>query len=203
MQPTKGLRSGVRAVAAVAQKGKGVAADASFLRKRTQGSSAFAVPIHPIDQVRFQRIDGFHSAFILPDTLGIVKADIGRPIYYPKPMKTRKNAGPGEEARKILADNLNALMERFPQYGSERLLGDAAKVGKGSIGNMRRPDLGVIPTLDNIAKVAKVFQLEAWQLLHRDMPKRAMTERELEMYEAIERAYKTLPPLDHPAAKKP
>jgi len=117
-------------------------------------------------------------------------------------MKTRKNPGPGEEARKILADNINALMEKHPQYGSERLLGEAAKVGKGSIGNMRNPELGVIPTLDNIAKVAAVFQLEPWQLLHRDMPKRAMTDRELEMYDAIERAYKALPPLDHPAKKQ-
>lgn len=115
-------------------------------------------------------------------------------------MKKRQNSEPGREARKVLAANLKRLMEENPQYGSERLLSKAAKVGAGSIGYMRAPDEGN-PTVDNIAKVAAVFGLEVWQIMHRDMPKRAMTAREMQMYDAIEHAYQSLPPLSGGAKK--
>lgn len=203
MDPAKGVGRGIGKLP-VAQGRERVAAHAGFLGERPQGAATnlvvAAVPIDPLDEVGFQRVDRLHHTNILPDTLGGVKSHIGRSIHYANPMKKRQNPAPGLETRTILADNLKKLMEENPQFGSERALGKAAKVGASSVGNMRHPTQGN-PTIDNIAKVAAVFGLQAWQLLHRDMPARAMTDREVMMYDAIERAYKALPPLD-PSAKK-
>lgn len=103
-------------------------------------------------------------------------------------MKKRANPEPGREARVVLSVNLKKLMSEHPQLGSQLRLGKQARVAGRSIGYMLQPAKGN-PTLDNIAKVAAVFRLEVWQLLHPDLALRAMGPKEIAMYEAIQRAY--------------
>lgn len=96
-------------------------------------------------------------------------------------------------------------MEKTPAYESHRKLGKKAKIGDGSVRYMLTPQEGN-PTIDNIAKVAEVFGLEPWQILHPDMPVRAMSQKETAMYEAIAKAYEDLPKPpanNHPKGRRP
>jgi hypothetical protein len=47
-------------------------------------------------------------------------------------------------------------------------------------------------TLDNISKVAAVFGLEAWQILHPDLPGRVLKPSEAALYEALRDALSKL-----------
>lgn len=103
-------------------------------------------------------------------------------------MKKRENSEPGTKARSTLAKNLRELMEQSPDLDSHAKLAKRAKVGSGSIGYMLDPD-GGNPTLHNIAKVAQVWKLEAWQLLHPELPTRVLSSKEAEFYDAIQKAF--------------
>lgn len=88
----------------------------------------------------------------------------------------------------ILSVNLRRLMDKHPDLSSQSKLGKRAKIAGRSVGYMLQPSTGN-PTIDNIAKVAAVFGLDVWQLMHPDIPARAMGPKEEAMYEAIRRSF--------------
>ena len=91
-------------------------------------------------------------------------------------MKKRQNPEPGRKARALLAANVAELMARHRDWaGSQRKLGERAKVAGRSIGYMLDPE-EANPSLDNVAKVAAAFGIPVWQLFHPDLPTAAEAE---------------------------
>lgn len=75
-------------------------------------------------------------------------------------------------ARKILADNLAALMSQSPEINSVVALERAtanrgSKVGKSTVQRVLACETTV--NLDYVESFAKVFHIQAWQLLHPTM----------------------------------
>lgn len=83
-------------------------------------------------------------------------------------MKKRQNTEPGKKAMAVVSRNVRFLLEKTPGADTERTAARQAKMGKGSMGNLKKPDHN--STVDNLAKVAEMFNLRVWQLLHPDMP---------------------------------
>lgn len=67
------------------------------------------------------------------------------------------------KALEILAKNLTRLMEESARYKNRSQLEVASGVSARTIGSMRAGQGN--PTLENIEDVARVFKLEAWELL--------------------------------------
>lgn len=86
--------------------------------------------------------------------------------------------------RVILAVNLKRLMQDTPSLNTHAKLGKAAGVAPRSISNMCTPRVGN-PTLDNVSKVAQAFSLEAWQLIHPDLPGRVLKPSEAQLYNVL------------------
>jgi transcriptional regulator with XRE-family HTH domain len=66
-------------------------------------------------------------------------------------------------ARKTLAKNLTALMESFPEVGSQKLLFKTTGVTTSTVGRIKRAE--VAATIDNVESLAKAFHLSTSQLL--------------------------------------
>jgi transcriptional regulator with XRE-family HTH domain len=89
-----------------------------------------------------------------------------------------------QQSRVILAVNLKRLMQETPALNTHEKLGKAASVAPRSISNMCTPKVGN-PTLDNVTKIANAFNLEAWQLLHPDLPGRVLKPSEAQLYNVL------------------
>ncbi len=97
-------------------------------------------------------------------------------------MKRRQNTEPGKKAMAIVARNVLSLLEKeVPGADTQRTAASAAKVGKGSMGNLTKPDHN--STIDILAKVADMYGVRVWQLLHPDMP--ALTANDWEHVETF------------------
>lgn len=70
---------------------------------------------------------------------------------------------PVSAAFEIVASNLEALMANSKFFKTQAAVGKAAKVDQKTIGRILNRTNE--PSLDVIAKVAKVFDLEPWQML--------------------------------------
>jgi len=79
----------------------------------------------------------------------------------------------GEQPKKILWENVKALM--VEKYGAENLnrLARESKLGPGSVSRIKamRTSVGI----DVVAKAAKALGVEPWQLLMRQADKRFLT----------------------------
>lgn len=109
---------------------------------------------------------------------------------------SRKVAPKDEESTasstaKVLGVNLQALMSAHPELGSNPKLAKKTDLGTGSISRLRNGEVDA--TLSTLQKIAKAFDLQAWQLLVPGLdPKhvptlRHHTEQERKLYERIER----------------
>ncbi len=88
-----------------------------------------------------------------------------------------------ETARNVLAINLRKLMEQSPDLCTQSAIAKKSGVAQTTIGYMLRSEsLVKAPNLDNVEKIARVFGLEAWQLLHPSMGDREIKAKELELY---------------------
>jgi transcriptional regulator with XRE-family HTH domain len=67
------------------------------------------------------------------------------------------------DAREVLARKLRALMRDSGKYTDRELLGRAAGISARNVGYMLQKTGN--PTLKSIQAVAKVFGLDAWELL--------------------------------------
>lgn len=99
-------------------------------------------------------------------------------------MARKEKAEIGQGTRVILAVNLKRLMHETSALNTHAKLGKAAGVAPRSISNMCSPRVGN-PTLDNVSKVAQAFSLEAWQLIHPDLPGRVLKPSEAALYNAL------------------
>ena len=69
--------------------------------------------------------------------------------------------------RQILSRNLIALMESDANLDTLQKLADRTKLGHGTIDRVKKAQ--VAATIDTVECIAKAFNLEAWQLLVRDI----------------------------------
>jgi transcriptional regulator with XRE-family HTH domain len=67
------------------------------------------------------------------------------------------------DAREILSKNLKKLMATHPRYNDRESVQNGCGVSARTIGHMREGKKN--PTLANIEAVARLFKLEAWELL--------------------------------------
>lgn len=106
-------------------------------------------------------------------------------------MKKQDPPEPVEAARVALAVNIKRLMSDSVVLNTQERLGKAAGVAPKSISNMVTP-ARANPTIENVAKVAAAFGIEAWQLLHPELPGRALKPSEAALYEALRKAIDAL-----------
>lgn len=71
-------------------------------------------------------------------------------------------------ARDVLARNLTALMDKYPELGSQKLLFKTTGVTTSTVGRIRRADVSA--TIDNIESLAKAFKVTASQMLDPRLP---------------------------------
>ena len=69
--------------------------------------------------------------------------------------------------RKVLAQNLAALMKSRPDLDTQIKVSVKAKIAQTSVSQMLRPDNPTArsPKLDQVEKIAEAFGLATWQLL--------------------------------------
>lgn len=100
----------------------------------------------------------------------------------------------------VIARNIRYFMERKGSlYRNANAISVKAKVAAGTVRNFLDPKKRTttaekpngFPTLDKLDRIAQVFGVPVWQLLHPDL-ERAM--RETEMYKKIEADFKHLLP---------
>lgn len=94
--------------------------------------------------------------------------------------------------RKLLAENVQSLMDRTPQLKSRAKLArkcttPTRKIGASTIGHLLDPD-GPNPQLDTIVAIAEAFKLEPWVLLTQDFDPETMTGGTLPPKEDLELA---------------
>lgn len=70
-----------------------------------------------------------------------------------------------EDIKKVLSDNLSALLERYPDV-SRLELSRRMKVADGTLGRIKYGTGN--PQLDNLCQIAEFFKLYPWQLLIKD-----------------------------------
>jgi transcriptional regulator with XRE-family HTH domain len=70
----------------------------------------------------------------------------------------------GNEAVKILADNLNRLIGLGKRFASNEAAASASGVSRSTIDRARRGEVNL--RVDNIAELAKAFHLQPWELLY-------------------------------------
>jgi len=96
-----------------------------------------------------------------------------------------------EDIKQILAKNLGKLMKASADLRSQNALAKRSKVAQTTISNYLRPSSYVgAPQLDKIAKLARAYGLDAWQLLHPTMGDKAITAEELALYRRLRDAIK-------------
>lgn len=87
----------------------------------------------------------------------------------------------------IVAANLEALRARYPALNSQAAIGRAAKVDQKTVGRIL--NLTNEPSLEVLAKIAKVFDLEAWQLMVPGLdvakPQRLISAQDAELYDKL------------------
>ena len=104
---------------------------------------------------------------------------------------------PSRPTREVLAENINALMKVNLSLDSNPKLSDKSALGTGSISRIRNADGAV--NLDTLDKLAKCFELQAWQLLVPEMdptsPRvlRCMSDTEYELWQRMRSMIKQLP----------
>lgn len=79
-----------------------------------------------------------------------------------------KKAAP--DVRHVLAENLRALMRRYPDMRTQTKVAKRAGIAQTSVSNMLNPraqneKFQLYPKLDQIEKVANAFGLAVWQIL--------------------------------------
>lgn len=78
---------------------------------------------------------------------------------------------PDEPVGETLARNLRALMAEHELYRSAAAIARAmTDVTDNTVLNMLRPEREVSPTIRTVAALAALFEREAWELLHPDLP---------------------------------
>ena len=65
--------------------------------------------------------------------------------------------------RQIVADNLKRLMDLRPNLNTLPKIAQAGGPSNGTLDRIRRLEVGC--SIDQLAKIAEVFELDAWQLL--------------------------------------
>ena len=76
-------------------------------------------------------------------------------------------------ARDVLATNLNALMDRYPDLSSQQRLFRITKVATSTVGRMRRGEVSA--TIDNVESLAKAFHISVSEILDPKLPLRLGT----------------------------
>ena len=74
------------------------------------------------------------------------------------------------QASKVLAQNLNNLMERFPDVGSQKLLLKTTGVTTSTVGRIRRAEVSA--TIASIEAIAKAFKIPLFHMLCPRLPSR-------------------------------
>lgn len=75
------------------------------------------------------------------------------------------------QSRAVLAANINKLMQKHPALSTNVKLAAEAGLGLGTVARIRNASTAA--TLDTIDVLARVFGLEPWQMLVKDLdPKR-------------------------------
>lgn len=87
---------------------------------------------------------------------------------------------------KILSSNLKALMADHPEFNTQGKVGAKANLNQTTIGGILRCKNA--PSIAQLDKIAKVFELTTWQLLYPDLdpnnpPIRSMSQSETALYE--------------------
>ncbi len=99
------------------------------------------------------------------------------------------------EVKRIFAANLKALMDVSPDLKTQSALAKRAKVSQRAVSNYLRPEeYSGTPQLAHCAKLAAVFGIECWQLLHPTMGDRVIKASELALYRRLQDALRTQPP---------
>jgi hypothetical protein len=96
-----------------------------------------------------------------------------------------------DDLREILAHNLAALMARSADMKTQSALARRSKVSQKTISNyLVAASYTGAPSLGKVEKLARVFGLETWQLIHPTMGDRTITATELAMYQKLRDAIK-------------
>lgn len=93
-----------------------------------------------------------------------------------------------------LATNLATLMALSPDLKTQTALAKRSKVSQTAISNYMRPkEYRGAPQLAHVAKLARAFGLEPWQLIHPTMGDGVIKATELALYKRLQDALKSLP----------
>jgi hypothetical protein len=101
-----------------------------------------------------------------------------------------------QTSRHILSANLRALMASHAHLDTLKKITGAGGPSNGTLDRIRRMESGC--SIDELDKLARIFELESWQLLVPDLdptnpPMLAhVTERQRELYEKLKQVAKTL-----------
>jgi transcriptional regulator with XRE-family HTH domain len=102
-------------------------------------------------------------------------------------------------AFQTVAANLEALRAHYPSLSSQAAIGRAAKVDQKTVGRIL--NMTNEPSLEVLAKIAKVFGLEPWQLmlpgLDVNEPQRLVSSRDAERLDKIRDALSEPPAQSH------
>ena len=91
-----------------------------------------------------------------------------------------------DDVKANLAANLARLMKMSADLQSQNALARRSKVAQTTIGNYLAPDTyRGAPSLAMVAKLARAFGLEAWQLIHPTMGDKVITAEELALYRRL------------------
>jgi hypothetical protein len=100
--------------------------------------------------------------------------------------KSTRRAVPRAKERDVLAMHVKNLMNGS-EFNSQPTLAKKTEMGSGTIGRILRAEAAV--TLDTLAAIAKVFDLQPWQLIHPSMGK---TDEALMAYEQARAAFNAM-----------
>ncbi len=114
----------------------------------------------------------------------------------------------------IVADNVTAAYQAS-EFTSENVLAEAAGVAPNTLRNLMRPTRRepgkrgfTSATLDALERVAGALGYPAWQLMHEGFSPqnpfgRILSQREVEVYQKWDEAFRSLPPLSPPSSPPP
>lgn len=121
-------------------------------------------------------------AYTLANDCYAVKQIVAYVASYPSGM---------DDLKRNLARNLVKLMEVSADLKSQNALAKRSKVAQTTISNYMHPDSYTgAPSLDKVAKLARAYGLESWQLLHPTMGDKAITAEELALYRRLRETIK-------------
>ena len=93
--------------------------------------------------------------------------------------------------RRILSDNVKALMQADADLSSQAKLAKRAKIAQKSISNVLALD-GPAPTLGTIEAIAKALKTAPWRLLHPTHGVNVLSDEELAFHRKMQAAYAEL-----------